>query len=460
MPAVPLGVQAYSRSASSQPETRLVNLFMEKDESGASPDEWMRLQRPGLTTIASNLGAIRAAYQSDNSIAAIPVIVAGAKWCMLQGTSQIDIGTIENDGLPARIEATFERIGVVSAGEFYIYDGETVTRVQQRDLEDASNPSVKLSDLETIIDVDVLNGYFVLATSTGKFYWLVPGETSVNPLAFATAEALPDGALAVRRLRDDLYFFGANSIEVWQASGDADAAFSRAAGRLVDRGCMSRDSVAVFDNSLVWVGEDGIVYRMSDVPERISDFGIEEKIKRRDDRPSAWVFTSFGHKFYVLRIPGVGTFAYDAATKLWCEFASVGQTTWAPIVGRDTATGAIAGDASGKLYALDPDSSLDDGQPFLRLVTGTVPIPAKPLANSSLALGVGCDTDADFRVRWQDPRRDWSQPVTVTARDGSDILNIWRLGMTRAPFRTFEISTVSDAIIRISGAVANEGWRV
>jgi len=459
MPVVPLGVQSYDRASASQPETRLVNLYMEKDESGASPDEYFRLQRPGLTRITNGLGSIRAVYQSDNSISNAPIIVAANEWFALEGTTKVAIGSIADDGSPCRIEATFERIGVASAGSFYVYDGEAVTLVKLRDLEDADDPDVVLTDLPEIVDIDVLNGYFVLATVTGTFYWLVPGETSVNPLAFATAEALPDGCRAVRRLRDELFFLGSCSIEVWQATGDADAAFSRATGRLIDRGCMSRDSVAVFDNSLVWVGDDGIVYRLSDVPKRISSFGIEDKLKRRTDSPSAWVFTSYGHKFYVLRIPGQGTFAFDAATELWSEFATLGATVWAPHCGRDTSTGTLCGDSSGKLYSLDPDSSLDDGVPFKRLTTGTVPISGRPVANTSLALGVGSDIAAEFSVRWSDPRRGWSAPVTTSSRGGADILNLWRLGMVTPPNRTFEISTISPAVVRISGAVANEGWR-
>jgi hypothetical protein len=460
MPAVPLGTQAYSRTASSTPDTRLVNLYIEKDESGSSADGLFRLQRPGLTRIAADLGPIRAVYQSDNTISNIPVIVAGDQWFRLDGEDRIAIGDVEDDGDTCRIVATFERLGLVSAGKFYIWDGEAVTIVQQRDKEDADSAGITLTDLDPIIDADVLNGYFILATSNGKFYWLVPGETSVNALNFATAEALPDGCIAVRRLRDDLFFFGQNSIEVWQATGDSDLTFQRAAGRLIDRGCSSRESVAIFDNSLTWAGDDGIIYKMSDVPQRISTFGIEERIKDAIDLCSGWVFTSLGHKFYTLRIPGIGTYAFDAATQMWSEFASAGADTWLPHCGQDTATGTIAGDIWGKLYRLDSDSSLDDGAPFLRLVSGTVTLPARPQQNSSLAIGVGSDGPATFLLRWNDPRRGWSQTVDLLARGEGDILNAWRLGVARAPSRTFEVSTLAPTVIRITGAVANEAWRI
>jgi hypothetical protein len=460
MPTVPLGVRAYSRTASSQPEVRLVNLYMEEDKSGASPDEFQRLQRPGLQRIATLDGPIRGLYQSDNSISNIALVVAGPKWLQLDGDTTTPISDLPDDGLSVRIEATFERVGVVSAGEFHIWNGSTVTKVKVRDKLDPLDAGITLTELPFIVDVDVLNGYFVLATRDGTFFWLVPGENSIQALNYATAEALPDGCLAVRRQRDDLFFFGSNSVEVWQASGDADAPFTRATGRLMDRGCLSRDSVSLFDNTLVWVGDDKIVYRMAEVPKRISDFGIEDRLSKANDEPSSWAFTSYGHSFYVLRIPSQGTFAFDASSELWCEFATRGAAVWRPSLGIDTQTGALAGDASGAVFRLDSNSSLDDGQPFLRLVSGAIALPATPVANSSLAISIGSNVPAEFSLRWSDPRRGWSSPIGLLARGEGDILNAWRLGVARAPSRTFELSTISPAIIRISGAVANEAWRV
>lgn len=453
MPAVPLGIEAYQRSASSLPETRLLNLYMEEDKSGVSPDGFVRLQRPGLTRTATLPSRIRALYQSDNTLSSAVVYVAGTQWGYFDGSPTV-IGTVEDDGASARVAATFERIGVVSAGVFSIWDGTTVTVVKVRDKEDPNAPGLELTDPQPIIDIDVLNGYFILGTASGTFYWLVPGETTINPLNFATAEALPDGCRAVRRLRDDLFFFGSQSIEVWQASGDADATFTRVPGRLIDRGISAQESLAIFDNSLVWVGDDGIVYRMGDPPKRISTFAIEERIARATDLPSAWVLTTLGHKFYILTIPGEGTFAYDAASQLWCEFS------WPAVTGLDTLRGSVAADAAGGLLNLVPTSSLDDGKPFLRLVTGTISVPPKPVANSSLALGVGTSAPASFGLRWNDGRRGWSSTVPLNSRGEADVLNAWRLGAARAPYRTFEISTVTPAVISIFGAVANEGWRV
>ncbi|MEG3124788.1 packaged DNA stabilization protein [Sphingomonas sp. GB1N7] len=448
MPAVPLGLQSYDRKRGEQPETRLVNLYLETDESGASPDETYRLQRPGLVSLADFPGPIRGIYQSDNVLSSLTVVVSGGEVYTTDGANITLVGPITDDGDLVTIAATFERVGICSGGQFWSFDGDTLVQIP-------------LPDDQNIVDLDVLNSYFLVGLSDGRFFWLEPGSDTFDALNFATAESLPDGITAVRRLKDDMFLFGSRSIEVWQSTGDADATFQRAPGRLMDRGAMSRDCVCLFDNSVLFVGDDAIVYRLSDTPQRISTFGIEEKIRRRSDLCTAFVFTSEGHKFYCLRIPSVGTFAYDAATKIWCEFSTLGQTVWLPVVAMDTNAGPLCAGANGKLYRLDPDAVTDDGVTIERLVTGTIAVPAIPVRNTSFALGVGCEAPAIFKMRYRDERdADWSPAIMLDARTGSDILNAYRLGATKGPSRTFEISTISPTNIRISGALANESWSV
>ena len=447
MPALPLGLEAYERSRGSVPEVRLVNLYLEEDKSGGSLDQVQRLQRPGLRTLVTFPAGVRGIFQCDGALSSETFVVAANKFYSTDWATFTELGTLANDGDTVSMAARTDMLGIVTAAEFWVYDGATLVQV---DLPDDAAP----------IDIEVLNSYFILPLSNGRFYWLDPSQIDFSdpdaPLQFATAEANPDGLFAVRRLRDDLFFCGPRTIEVWQATGDADATFTRASGRTIDRGVQSRDAVAVFDNTLVFVGDDGIVYRISDTPQRISSFGIEERIRKRSDLCSAFVFTTEGHKFYCLRIPGEGTFAYDAATNQWCEFATVGATVWRVHLGMDTPDGALAADSTGKLFVLDPEEELDAGVAFARIVSGTVAIPSFRAANYSIALWVGCRDEATISLRWKDALGEWTTPRTLTARAGSDIVNSWRLGATRGAFRTFEISTVSPTIVRFSGATLNE----
>lgn len=445
--SVPLGVEAYVRTKTGFPETKLRNLYLEKDATGASVDELLRLQRPGLNPQITVSGAVRGIFQMDGALDGLIFVVAGSTLYSTDLATSTTIGTVPDDGLPVAMGATFERLGLVSAGEFWTYDGTTLAQV---DLPDGKAPT----------DLDVLNSYFILPLADGTFYWLAPGQADFSSpdaaLQFATAEALPDGVRAVRRLRDEFFLFGSATVEVWQPTGDANATFQRAQGRTLDRGCQSRDSVRTLDNSVFWVGDDGVVYRVSDVPKRVSSFGIEERIRKRTDSCSAWTFTADGHKFYVLHIGGQGTFAYDISTETWSEFATIGQTLWQARIGCDAAAGPLAGNSSGKVFMLDPDCSTDDGAAFEKCVSGTVPLTATKVANPSLAIYVGSDIATSYSLRWKDALTDWSDPRLLSARAGSDILNAWRLPATRGAWRTFEISTTSAASVRISGARANE----
>ena len=449
MPQVPLGIEAYERAKASQPEVILRNLYLEEDKSGSSLDNTLRLQRAGLTELVDFGGNIRGIFQMDGVQQNLTFVVAGDKLYSTDWSSKTEIGTVADDGLDVSMAANLLRLGIVSAGSFYLYDDAEGLR------------RVELPDDQAPIDLDVLNGYFGLPTESGVWYWLSPAYTDFSSddaiLSYADAESVPDGLKAIRRLRDEFFLFGVSTIEVWQLTGNADSEFERAIGRTIDRGVQSQASVKLFDNSVVFVGDDGLVYRLTDVPQRISTHGIEERIRKRSDECRAFTFTVEGHKFYCLEIPSQGTFAYDAATQQWSEFATIGEDTWEVIVTRDTPYGPIAGNRDGKLLKIDPDANDDNGKAFERTVSGTVAVPPARIANPHIVIWIGASEDTTITLRWRDGRQPWSKPRTLTAREGADVVNAWRLGATKGAFRTFEISTTDKTNVRFSGAMANEG---
>lgn len=446
MTAVPLGLGAYKRSASFQPEVELVNLYLEEDKSGASPDKYMRLQRPGLAPFATLSSPIRGLYGADGVIGGAWVVCYGTTLSTLDPAETV-IGTVAAGGNVA-FAGTFERLAVLAEATVYLWDGTTLSTL-----------AMPLG--EDVVDIEEINGYLIFLCPDGTFYWLVPGEATVDALNFADAESSADGGVAVRRLVDELWFYGKDSIEPWQPTGDIDAPFQKAAGRQFERGCLARDTVRRFDNSHVWVGDDLIVYRGGAVPQRISEHGIEERLRKRTDDPSAWTLSTDGHKFYVLRIPGQGTFAYDAATSTWSEFASSGSTTWRPHVGASSGGTTLVGDSlTGAVWSVDETRSNDDAQIMRRAVTGSIPMLGKPARDDSFSIAVGSAADCTVKVRWKDGRDDF--PATfeeMDTRAGADILNIYRLGLLDQPFRTFEVEVTDDVAVRISGARVNEAWQ-
>jgi hypothetical protein len=447
MPSVPLGLNSYRRTDGILPEAELVNMLIEKDDSGASPDGTIRIQRPGLTPAYSLAEPIRGVFALDNLFAGAWFAVAGNTFYRLTAGPAV-LGSI-----PGSSRVVFaggvNLLAILSEGQLYVWTEGLLK-------------TIPIPDGYTPIDIETINGYVVIACSTGRFYWLEPGSSTIDPLNFATAESSPDGLVSVRRLVDELFFGGAVSVEPWQPSGDLEAPFQKAGGRQYERGVLSRDTMQRFDNSLVWVGDDNIVYRAGSVPQRISDHGIEERLRKRNALPSAWTFGVDGHKLYVLRIPGQGTYAYDASSQAWSQFSSYGRDLWRAHVGLTSVETAMCGDVeTGQVWLVDQAATNDAGQPFRRALTGTVPLMNKGPRNDSLALGVGSSTGTTLGIRWKDANEDYPADFELLPVDqGSSVVTLYRLGSLRAPHRTFEVEFNDPAArVRVSGMVANEAWQ-
>lgn len=444
MPVVPLGIGAYKRSSGFVPEVKLRNFYLEADKSGVSPDKTLRIQRPGLTayrTLPSGIRGLHFRQATGETFA----VSGGA---LFNGAT--NVGGIIGGDLAPMVSTPFG-LFVAGGGTLYTYDTTLSTVALPNDAPDSG----------TVQDIDQINAYVMVLLPGGRFYWILPGETTVDALNFATAESLPDGAEAVRRLGDEFWIFGTQGVEVWQTTGDQDAPFQRASGRGYERGCLYRDTVQRFDNTLVWIGDDFQVYRASAVPQVISDPALSDRIRRATSDCSAWVFGLDGHAFYVLRIPGQGTFAYDAATQQWSDFGTDEETVWRPVVGVQHDGLILAGSSvDGKIYEVDPLAASDDGLLIDRVVTATVGLNGKPPRNDSVSIGVGCSADTTIRLRWKDGQDDYPDYYDeIEVRAPFDVAQLWRLGQPDQPYRTLEISCVAPEQISLFGMVVNEGWR-
>jgi hypothetical protein len=439
---IPLGLQSYRRDLGFVPEVELVNLLIEKDEAGVSSDGVLRIQRPGLTPYANLPGIIQGVFQQDGVLGGARFAVAGGTLYSYDDLAYTTLGTV--DGGPAVFAATYLGLYVLTAGKLYSWDGTTFA-------------PIAMPDNRLIVDMDTVNSYLILGCADGRFYWLVPGATSIDALNFATAESQADGLRAVRRLVDEIWFFGVTTVEPWQATGDATAPFQRASGRVFDRGCASRDTVLRFDNSILWEGDDGLVYRSSAVPQRVSTTGIEERIRQATGDRSAWSFSVEGHKCYVLFVPGQGTWCYDAASSAWSEIASSDTTGWRARYGYDR---VAASADSGEVWNVDPASPTDAGVAFRKAVSGAIGLRGQPSRNASASFSVGCSAPTTFRVRWRDADEafpEYWEGFDVTGP--AEVFSLYRMGQGREPYRVFEVENTDPVQVRFDGATVNGAWQ-
>jgi len=167
---------------------------------------------------------------------------------------------------------------------------------------------------------------------------------------------------------------GERTIEPLQNTGATTGTFQRSQGTVIEVGLAATHAVSVMDNSVFWLGSDGIVYRANGyTPQRISTHAIEQAIRRcNTSQAFAFTFEDGGHKVFYLTFPDGQTWGYDAATGEWHRRKSHNLDRWR-INSLTKWNGKwIAGDFSnGKLYLLDWKVQQEDGQVLeRRRITG------------------------------------------------------------------------------------------
>jgi hypothetical protein len=150
------------------------------------------------------------------------------------------------------------------------------------------NPDTSVVEMPEDIgafDVATINSFVIVlpvqdGEFKGRFYWIEPGETTVNPLNFATAERSPDGVLGVEVLGDQFWLPGSGSTEVWYVSQDPINRMQRLQGVVFDRGTWEGTAVAIHE-VLIVCDANGAVFQISGgTPKRISTPDIEEQIRK------------------------------------------------------------------------------------------------------------------------------------------------------------------------------------
>lgn len=468
MGAVPLGITPYRRRDARTPEVALVNMLIEKDQTNLV-DGYLRFQRPGLGVFATaGDGPTRAVFRRLGVINSLYYVVSGpALYSVHPTTKEVrNLGFISGDDI-CSVDGSATRLIIVADGVAYSWNGTALSTIVVPDIDGVTS---------LISSVIYIAGYFILTVKDSQHYfWLAPGDTNPDALNFASAESAPDNLVKAAKLLDELWLFGEQTTEVWQLTGNADAPFVPIGGRLYEKGCASRDTVATLDNTLFWVSNELIAYRADTAPVRISDHSIEERLRDGEaENLRAWAFQMDGHTLYALRCGDIGTYCYDVENQNWPRFKTYGQETWRAHLGCQTdGDQIIAGDdTDGTLWAFDHTRSNDGGVVLERELTGGVPIIGAPVKNSSLSLRTatgwapitGTATDPVVQMRFSDDGGNlWSTwieaPMGLQGQYYTEV--VWRqLGLMRQPGRLYQIRCTDDAIFRASYCRFNEAQSI
>jgi hypothetical protein len=374
---VPFALGSYKRDAGFLPELRLRNLIVE--QTPAASEKIVLLPRPGLKA-AYNLGApVQAIYCEPGVLGGSVVSLAGN-------------GVYLNDKLTGIIGAQADRAArfAGTAYELVFCNGGSLYHVDKTGLSTIAFP-----DGARVRAVAVFDTFFLaVRDGTQRLYWSASNDgTSWPALNYSAATSRPDNLLDVVVSNDQIALLGESGIEFWQAnpSGAADLPFTRIDGLTYSKGVLNTGAAVYADNTLIWVGSDGIVYRRSATPQRISDNGVEEQIAKSG---TAYLFTFIwrGHTFLVLSLNGM-TLAYDFQTQEWLEFSTIGFDGWRAVCGQANGIEPVFGDEAGNVLTLDEGAIADAGAAIERRFTAMLPGPVQ-IDNLFLDAqgGVGGDT--------------------------------------------------------------------
>lgn len=375
MARIPFARQSYALDSLPASAQRLVNLYPEQLPPEARAP-WILRSTPGLAPVAAcGPGYVRAMEAAGGKL----LVVSGDQvWRWTEGEpAPTMLGNVGTGG-PATVAvgATHAVVCTPPRAWAYRYDTGAFTEIPQGD--GYAFPGAS--------SVCWLDGYFVFTKpGTGEFFASALENPGVyDALDFATAEGVPDVLVRAVADHNELWLFGQGSVEVWYDAGDADFPFRRMAGGVLRPGCVSAASVAKLDNGLVWLGQDGIVYRAQGLqPQRISTHAMERALAGYGGLGDATALATShdGHQFYVLTVPGApagnggglgATWAYDAATGLWHERASAagGTGRWLGNAAAQFGQVALVGDGgSGTLFRQARDLGTDNGVVVSRIAT-------------------------------------------------------------------------------------------
>lgn len=218
---------------------------------------------------------------------------------------------------------------------------------------------------------------YLLGVEPGGRFWFhsnLADATDYNTLDRYEAEAAPDRIVGLAVSQFEVIVFGERTAEFYGNAGGATGTF-QSKRAVIDRGCASRHTICNLDNSVFWLGDDGIVYRLEGyAARRVSTVPLERALAGlRWSDAFAFAWEDKGHKVYYLTFPDGQTWGYDVVCGLWHRRESYGLSRWRLNDVVRWGNAWFGGDfQNGRIWQLDWDYPAEGGQPMVSERTSPV----------------------------------------------------------------------------------------
>ena len=349
-----------------------INYIPQKASSSGARTEHEFRDAPGLKPFVmgpTGAGPVRGSHDCEGK----HFVVMGSKLYQITNNGvAIPLGTV-----PGTQRVNMAHNQIVGGNEVIITTGtpngyvyNTVTQVFGR-ITDPGYPGGG--------SVDYIDTYLVSVEPYGR-YWFWSDQanaTSYNTLNRTEAEADPDSIVGLAVNSFEVVVFGQNTVEFFYNAGGINGSTFRSKKVMNNHGCAARDSIVKLDNSLFWLGVDGILYRLNGYQAMpISSTQFTQRIAGLNwAKAFAFAYEDQGHATYYITFPDGQTWGYDVTTGLTVRRESYGLNRWRLSTLTNVGRKWIGGDfQSGLLYEVDWNYPMEgEGTPLVReRVTGNV----------------------------------------------------------------------------------------
>lgn len=365
---IQLGGHSYQARAGRATAQRLVNMYLEANPQGAKSPASL-ICTPGLVEwIDVGTGPIRGLHHMGSAL----YVVSGAElYSVDSGGNATLLGSIGGNG-HVRMTDNGSHVGIATSQDTYAANASGVVALPESGM----------------VGATYQDGYGIFAQGGTEKFWItgIDDMTTIDALDFSTADVFADTLVGCISNHRELWLFGKTTIEGWYNSGAAAFPFERAQGAFLEIGCVSGDTIAKAQRSVLWLGDDLFVYQAQGYQaQKVSTPAIDKLIADASDHTSsrAFVYDQEGHTHYVLSFSGL-TVVYDLTTGLWHERKSQGIDRWRASCYAEAFGHRLVGDYdTGKVHELSLDAYSDNGAEIQRIIT------SPPVASMGTRVSMG-----------------------------------------------------------------------
>lgn len=485
MPSFPIVADERTGDASSFGQLELRNLFVEQAPQGSIFPYEVK-SRPGLRDYlfaledgASFPPGFSAPENGEfvQAVFASPGVAGGNLYYQAYGrmyvVDEVNNVTTLNLNLP---ELAFG--GDRSKGPHFVAANETLVYLHGGTFlfeADGSFGTLQINQPEDIADITYLNGKLVaIEEGTGRFHWTAPFNfTTFEGLGFATAESAGDTLLGIEAMNNEVYLFGAASLERWTDTGAETAStFQRSPGGVVEIGLLAPRAKIQAAGGIFWVSQRTGQYKTRQVllttggaPRPISNPSVEqdlEKLEFRDlNSVHMWSYGNDGHIFIVLDADDKWTWVYDTKFDYWAKYNTLNRPNWEANGSAIFFGVQLFASRNRPAVMLGEPANTDGLGAYNKVVSVQVPhigdqrsidtvgIDMAPLDQASL---MSMEVSVDRGKTWRAPRT-----ITVEPRAGEFVRPIWRrMGSVPPGGCTVRITWSTGDPVAVSGLHFNE----